>query len=417
MRSCATLLLIASAPIAAAQTISIDIHFESALWELGPQQTTRIDSLVDGIGLTHISHITLEGHTDSVGSFDFNQRLAGQRVASVKQALMDKAIPYSLITTSLIVTDRPIADNSTEHGRALNRRVRMEIRTDPAHEVGIWNEISQHCLKDTVIVIDERLRFRAKKCQALYCLRSFEDLSFADFIASDLSTVSLSGQVHVMCGIYRSSLWDACDTLLVFDPPLRVEATVPKGITATAARDLFGTFSNEGRWIDPSGDKIRVQVKREGDRTIAVFNVHRLAPAFSICCGGQPRVKHLKLRLKLKGVPRPTRVRLYGQDPLYAMEMEYKRGILWLADRLCDPGSVFRIEYGDRADSTWKWVSLPLNALRHRTWFIGRKCPRMVGDEQEGNRPRRPFMRGPRTMHRTYLVRQRDLDEAGWMPE
>ena len=72
--------------------------------------------------------LVLEGHTDSIGSDAYNQKLSLRRVAAVKAKLAkDYGIPASRISTVGYGESRPIADNATAEGRAKNRRVIGEL--------------------------------------------------------------------------------------------------------------------------------------------------------------------------------------------------------------------------------------------------------------------------------------------------
>ncbi|SEL78354.1 Outer membrane protein OmpA [Colwellia chukchiensis] len=71
--------------------------------------------------------LSIEGHTDSQGGVAFNQNLSEQRAASVKQYLTNQAILANRLQTVGYGKSRPIADNATANGRALNRRVEIQI--------------------------------------------------------------------------------------------------------------------------------------------------------------------------------------------------------------------------------------------------------------------------------------------------
>ena len=66
--------------------------------------------------------VTVEGHTDSVGSAAYNQKLSERRAQAVKRYLVRQGIDPSRITTEGYGKSRPIASNETEEGRAKNRR-------------------------------------------------------------------------------------------------------------------------------------------------------------------------------------------------------------------------------------------------------------------------------------------------------
>lgn len=69
-----------------------------------------------------ILHIKVTGNTDSYGSTAYNQRLSLQRAQAVRQYLISKGVKPSLISTLPLGEHEPAATNSTDSGRALNRR-------------------------------------------------------------------------------------------------------------------------------------------------------------------------------------------------------------------------------------------------------------------------------------------------------
>ncbi len=71
--------------------------------------------------------IAMEGHTDDVGTEEYNLRLSKERVEAVKRFLVMNGIEESRIGTSYFGESKPIADNSTPEGRAKNRRVLITV--------------------------------------------------------------------------------------------------------------------------------------------------------------------------------------------------------------------------------------------------------------------------------------------------
>ena len=68
--------------------------------------------------------IVLEGHTDSIGGAQYNQKLSERRANAVKKYLVDKfGIEVSRLTTKGYGLTRPVASNATKDGRQKNRRV------------------------------------------------------------------------------------------------------------------------------------------------------------------------------------------------------------------------------------------------------------------------------------------------------
>jgi outer membrane protein OmpA-like peptidoglycan-associated protein len=71
--------------------------------------------------------ISVEGHTDSTGSPDFNRKLSQQRAESVAKYLSGKGVKAARMEPKGFGPDRPIADNETDPGREANRRVEFNI--------------------------------------------------------------------------------------------------------------------------------------------------------------------------------------------------------------------------------------------------------------------------------------------------
>ncbi len=69
----------------------------------------------------------IEGHTDSIASTDYNQRLSERRAESVRDWLVAHEVGADRLTTSGLGEARPVADNATAAGRQLNRRVEIVI--------------------------------------------------------------------------------------------------------------------------------------------------------------------------------------------------------------------------------------------------------------------------------------------------
>jgi outer membrane protein OmpA-like peptidoglycan-associated protein len=67
------------------------------------------------------------GHTDYIGSDDYNYRLGQSRAESTRDYLISKGIPGQMITISSKGESTPIASNETNSGRAQNRRTEIEI--------------------------------------------------------------------------------------------------------------------------------------------------------------------------------------------------------------------------------------------------------------------------------------------------
>ena len=71
--------------------------------------------------------IQIEGHTDNVGSLAFNMALSQDRALAVSSYLTDLGIDATRVETLGLGPNEPIADNATEEGRAMNRRVQVLV--------------------------------------------------------------------------------------------------------------------------------------------------------------------------------------------------------------------------------------------------------------------------------------------------
>lgn len=100
---------------------SIEFAFNSA--ELTPKGIQVVKRVADKLKKFGGYKIRVEGHTDNVGSYEYNLKLSRARAESVKKELVKNGLSADKITTEGYSFDRPIASNDTEEGRARNRRV------------------------------------------------------------------------------------------------------------------------------------------------------------------------------------------------------------------------------------------------------------------------------------------------------
>ena len=107
-----------------------DVLFDSGQYTLKPAARERL-ARISGIVLAYPDlRLEIEGHTDSIGSDDFNQSLSQKRAASVRDYLVDAGVPINSVVARGFGKTRPVADNSTTLGRKLNRRVEMIVSGD-----------------------------------------------------------------------------------------------------------------------------------------------------------------------------------------------------------------------------------------------------------------------------------------------
>jgi outer membrane protein OmpA-like peptidoglycan-associated protein len=107
-----------------------DVLFDTAQFSLRPLAREKL-AKVSGIVSGHPGlKLDVEGHTDSVGGDDYNQRLSEQRGESVRNYLIQQGMQGSSVTTRGFGKTQPVASNETAPGRQLNRRVELVISGD-----------------------------------------------------------------------------------------------------------------------------------------------------------------------------------------------------------------------------------------------------------------------------------------------
>ncbi|GGJ07154.1 OmpA family protein [Halopseudomonas pertucinogena] len=109
--------------------VELDVKFDFDRDTIRPEFRQDIQSLAEFMKTYPSVTTTVEGHTDSVGTDAYNQDLSERRANSVRQALIDEGVESSRVNAVGYGESRPIADNSTDDGRAMNRRVEAEVET------------------------------------------------------------------------------------------------------------------------------------------------------------------------------------------------------------------------------------------------------------------------------------------------
>jgi OOP family OmpA-OmpF porin len=117
----------APAPVASKVTFAADDFFDFDKAVLKPEGRAKLDDLTSKIRGVNLEVIIAVGHTDSIGSDAYNQKLSVRRAEAVKAYLVSKGIERNRVYTEGKGEKQPIADNRTKEGRAKNRRVEIEV--------------------------------------------------------------------------------------------------------------------------------------------------------------------------------------------------------------------------------------------------------------------------------------------------
>jgi K(+)-stimulated pyrophosphate-energized sodium pump len=103
------------------------VYFDSGSSDLSDGSRLQITGLAAILNAYPELKIHLRGHTDNRGSADGNLAISTQRAQAVKSSLMHLAVEQNRISIQGMGPIEPIADNTSEEGRAKNRRIDLSI--------------------------------------------------------------------------------------------------------------------------------------------------------------------------------------------------------------------------------------------------------------------------------------------------
>jgi len=116
-----------AAPTNEKVTYAADAFFDFDKSVLKAEGKAKLDELVSKLQGVNLEVIIAVGHTDSVGTDAYNQKLSVRRADAVKTYLVGKGVEPNRVYTEGKGEKQPIADNKTVEGRAKNRRVEIEV--------------------------------------------------------------------------------------------------------------------------------------------------------------------------------------------------------------------------------------------------------------------------------------------------
>ena len=108
--------------------VELDVKFDFDKSNVKEESYGDIKNLADFMNQYPATTTTVEGHTDSVGTDAYNQKLSERRANAVREVLVNQyGVGGERVNAVGYGETRPVADNATEAGRAVNRRVEAEV--------------------------------------------------------------------------------------------------------------------------------------------------------------------------------------------------------------------------------------------------------------------------------------------------
>ena len=123
----APVVVVAPVPSSEKVTYAADAFFDFDKAVLKPEAKEKLDDLVSKTKEINLEVIIAVGHTDSVGTDAYNDKLSVKRAESIKAYLTSKGVEANRVYTEGKGKKQPVADNKTAEGRAKNRRVEIEV--------------------------------------------------------------------------------------------------------------------------------------------------------------------------------------------------------------------------------------------------------------------------------------------------
>jgi len=111
--------------------VELDVKFDFDKAQVKEESYGDIKSLADFMNQYPQTSTTVEGHTDSVGTDAYNQGLSEKRAKAVREVLVNQyGVEGQRVNSAGYGETRPVADNATESGRAINRRVEAQVEAE-----------------------------------------------------------------------------------------------------------------------------------------------------------------------------------------------------------------------------------------------------------------------------------------------
>ena len=112
--------------------MQMQVQFNVNAAQVKASEQPKLDQLANVLAKYPENIVMIEGHTDNSGEANYNQNLSEQRANSITAYLRGKNLNIASLTSAGYGEARPTASNDTKEGRAMNRRVEINITVDQA---------------------------------------------------------------------------------------------------------------------------------------------------------------------------------------------------------------------------------------------------------------------------------------------
>lgn len=107
--------------------VLVGINFDFNKATIKPESLPVLNNAVEILLKNPDVKVEIQGHTDNIGSEQYNQKLSLERAIAVKNFFVAKGVASNRLTTVGYGKTKPIADNNSEQGRSLNRRIELKV--------------------------------------------------------------------------------------------------------------------------------------------------------------------------------------------------------------------------------------------------------------------------------------------------
>ena len=259
-----TLQIHAQEPI---QRVEYSVHFESDQYHLTKNEAELLHSFVDSLQQYDVKRIYLTGHTDSDADSLYNVELSKNRTTEIKKLLSIRGIDSNVLRMTYHGEAKPVAANSDEKSKALNRRVHLRVLYT-LRKVSLEkkeNELDQTpkdtCQGDTTIALPQGTLLTLNTCEFLKkkdCVNFEEILTPSAVQRRNVNTVDNRENPLVSFGMFAIDARPGCQKTCL-TAPLTVNIPFPKSNCYRGTPSLFD-LNTRNSWSRTRGNNGQVRV-------------------------------------------------------------------------------------------------------------------------------------------------------------